>query len=512
MKTNHILLFATLLLTGLASCENEEKNPFLQINPFETVQVENNGGDAFIEVNTNVDEWTLNIDDVTWLTGQVTAGGIRVTAEANPNNATRRALVRIVSEKYPVVNKTLSIIQGNTYLNILPELIPELSGYGDITNIGINTNAEDWTASADSAWLIVTKTPDGIAISVEENPGKVLRTAHLTIRSEKYGIEQVLSVTQGITFIPRLEFSLSSDQPVSKTGGSITVTVDTNIDDWDFNIENSPEWLDVLRTDNTLALTVSANPLKERNATLNFTSAAYPDMNKQTQLTQLGITVIFEDDFSFLSGSLSDDIFTSTSEKRFDDWVTAYGTTNGWTSTPAPDASTNPNPWVYSRNGYVKFSKTSYNGDLISPKLSEISGTQDVVVSFKACGYTSAGSATSAGTLDPIKYTNGASGGHADVPNELNIEIIGAGTASQTQFILDNYPDDNRRVHGDGWLWQMDPGATRTFIITGATADTQIRFIAGKKVGISTDDGTTNGTYYTYRHGLDDVLVYLKED
>ncbi|MDR1667416.1 MAG: hypothetical protein LBS03_06985 [Bacteroidales bacterium] len=515
MTTKHFLI-AVLFMTGLVSCEDKEKKPFLRINPFETVQVGNDSGNALIEVTTNVDDWTFSLADATWLTGEITSEGIGLTVEANPDNTSRRATVTISSAKHPMVNKMLSVIQSHTFLTVLPEVFPELSGYGDATDIGITTNAEDWTASADSAWLIAAVTQTGITLSVGKNPGKTPRTAHLTIRSEKYAIERVWPITQGVTFIPRLNISPDTDQAIAKAGGSMTITVDTNIDDWNYSVENSPEWLTVSELSGILTLNIPANPLKERSVTLNFTSATYPEVNSQLQITQAGVTVILEEDFSFLTGApgapLSDDIFSSSNEKRFDAWETTYGTTNGWTSTPALDAGATPYPWVYSRNEYVKFSKTSYNGDIISPQLSAISGTQDVVVSFKACGYTSAGSTSSAGTLDPIQYTNGTSGGHASVPNELNIEIIGHGTANPTMFDIDNYPDDNRRLHGAGWLWQMDPGATRTFIITGATSDTQIRFIAGKKVGISTDDGTTNGTYYTYRHGLDDVLVYLKEN
>ncbi|MDR1154762.1 MAG: hypothetical protein LBL04_08610 [Bacteroidales bacterium] len=505
MKAKHFLA-AVLFVSALVSCGDGEKNPFLEINPLEAVQVENGGGGALIKITTNVDDWTFGLANAAWLTGEATSEGISLKADANPDNTARRAVVTISSAKYPLVNKTLSVIQTNTFLIVLPDAVLELSGYGDATSIGISTNAEDWTASADSAWLAVATTPAGITLSVDENPGKTPRTAHLTIRSEKYAIERIFSITQGITFVPRLNVSSSDDgQPVAKAGDEVAVTVDTNIPDWEYSVENNPDWLSVSESVDGLTLTIDANPLKERTVTLNFTSATYPEVNSQLQITQTGVIVIFEEDFNFLTGS--DDIFTDTNQRRFETWETAYGTTHGWTSTYVRDGGTTPYPWLYSRKGYVKFSKTSYNGDIISPALTAIEGTQDVVVSFKACGYTSAGSVSAAGTLDPIHYIDGSSKGHADVPNELNIEIIGPGTASQTMFDLDNYPDDNRRLHGAGWLWQMDPAATRTFTITGATSETQIRFIAGKKAGISTADGTTNGTYYTYRHGLDDVLV-----
>jgi hypothetical protein len=496
-----------LLLAGMASCKNEDDN-YINTDPGVTVQIANNGAETLLSVNANVD-WSFNTDD-DWLTGTVTAGGILLRAMPNPNFNARQTFLHLVSARHPAANKSVPVIQDFTFFKPNPSVIPQLDAAGAVVNVAVETNITDWTVNAaEAGWLTVAKSNGGFTLTASKNEGRAVRSTEVVVSSTPFKLERrVLEISQGANFIPYLNIEPSDNLNMSWEEGTATVEVTTNVDDWAYSPGSN--WIQISKTGNILTLTIAANQLKERTTTLQFTSVEFPDVNKQLRVTQSGF-IVFEEDFSFLTGGMSDDIFIATNEKRFDSWATTYGTTNGWTSTPSPDQGGTVAPWIYSRNGYPKFGKTSYNGDLITPKLSAIEGVKNIQVTFKACGYTSAGNATTVGTRDPIQYTNGATGGHADVPNELNIEIIGPGTASQTQFIINNYPDDNRRLHGPGWLWQMDPAAIRTFVITGATADTQIRFIAGKKVGISTNDGTTNGTYYTYRHGLDDVLIHLIE-
>jgi len=73
--------------------------------------------------------------------------------------------------------------------------------------------------------------------------------------------------------------------------------------------------------------------------------------------------------------------------------------------------------------------------------------------------------------------------GGAKDDNYLNISVVGPGTVSQAQFVIDNwpvYPAGDATVVGPYCeaFWG-EPAATRTFTITGATADTQIKFLGG---------------------------------
>jgi len=183
------------------------------------------------------------------------------------------------------------------------------------------------------------------------------------------------------------------------------------------------------------------------------------------------ILPLIDEHFDWATSS-STDIFTSTNEVRMDNWP-AEGKV--WTSsTPAVYD-------IWTRKGYLKFCRGNTGADLVSPMLTDIVGTRDVDVAFKACGYLT--------TTVKDKY------------HEFNISVIGGGTPSITHFSIDNYPDSQAHEHGTGWLWQDDPAAAYSFTITGATSTTQIVFLAGPKLG--TLDGNS-------RMGLDDIKVVLK--
>ncbi|MGV8090725.1 MAG: DUF4998 domain-containing protein [Mangrovibacterium sp.] len=220
---------------------------------------------------------------------------------------------------------------------------------------------------------------------------------------------------------------------------------------------------------------------------------------------------IFDDKFDWLGAGTSAAVYTATNEKRFETWESSYGTTNGWSSTKVEDAGGALQPWLYSRLGYIKFGKTACGGDLITPKLVDIDGTKDIVVSFKAHAYMP------------------ASGSGFD-NNEFNIEVVGPGevtqilsvgsqlatpdgkqpssgqlTAAGAQFMIGNYnnPDAASRPN---WLgvdynpWAPEY-AERSFVVSGATKETQIRFIGGPNIGV---------TPTSFRFGFDDVRVVLK--
>jgi hypothetical protein len=203
-------------------------------------------------------------------------------------------------------------------------------------------------------------------------------------------------------------------------------------------------------------------------------------------------------------------IFTSTGEKRFDSWEASYGTTNGWSSTKVEDASAALQPWVYSRLGYAKFGKTRCGGDMITPNLVAVEGTKDIVVSFKVIGYISSG-----GTCDD---------------NEFNVEVAGPGTiteilsagsqratpdgkqpgsgqltSSGAKFMIGNYSNPGSDTNPN-WLGSdYDPWAPeyaeRSFVVSGATSETRIRFIGGPVIGV---------TDTSFRFGFDNVRIVLK--
>jgi hypothetical protein len=195
-----------------------------------------------------------------------------------------------------------------------------------------------------------------------------------------------------------------------------------------------------------------------REVTLTLTAVGFPTVTATVVLTQSPGTVVLEEDFSWLAYGNAV-FYTTTGETRYDVW-TQEQKDRGWTSTVNTTAGSGNTPLLYARQGFVKLGKTAYGGDLISPVLSKIVGTVNLQVTFKAIPYM-----TAAGAMDD---------------NILNISVIGPGTISQSQFIIDNWPvypaDPGAVLDYCIGMWSA-PVATRTFTITGATSATQIKFL-----------------------------------
>ncbi|MCU0457805.1 MAG: BACON domain-containing protein [Bacteroidales bacterium] len=239
-------------------------------------------------------------------------------------------------------------------------------------------------------------------------------------------------------------------------GGEFSVDVASNVS-WSYSLSDDSWLTEQSVTSQKITFVAEENTsVDPREVTLTATATNYPTVISAVTLTQSPGTVVLEEDFSWLAyGSAV--FYTTTGETRIDNW-TQEQKDRGWTSTVNTVEGSGTTPLVYARQGFVKLGKTSYGGDLISPPLSKLDGTQTVTVTFKAIPYM-----TAAGTMDD---------------NILNVSVIGPGTVSQSQFIIDNwpvYPTENVTDYCIG-MWS-DPVATRSFTITGATAETQIVFL-----------------------------------
>lgn len=363
---------------------------------------------------------------------------------------------------------------------------------------------------------------DGIfKIYVKENLTLDERVVNLSFIVD--GVEQsVLFRVEQDANVPFLSI-VNADKGVSipSREGEFSLSIKANVE-WEYTVENG-EWMsEVERTDTKLTFSAPYNLDSERTATLKITSPTNPELTDEVKITQSSGSVFLEENFDWLGEGAPEVINVTTGEKNFKDWVASYGTDNGWTSTPVADTGGGMGQWVYSRLGFIKFGKASVNGDLITPKLSGIEESQDVVVSFKAIAYLS----VAAGAIDA---------------GDLNVEVIGPGQITEILKVGsqaepehgkeyldadDNVQESSGRITDNGALFILgnycntdgparklwfgedyDPWkpelSERSFVVSGATSETQIRFLPGKKLGV--DDKS-------YRHGLDDVRIELKRD
>ncbi len=299
---------------------------------------------------------------------------------------------------------------------------------------------------------------DGIfKIIVVENPTFDARTENLAFIVD--GEEQpVLFRVDQAGNEPYITLPASVTIPAG--GGEFSVDVLSNVE-WTATLSDNSWVQETNVTSQKITFTAGENvSIDPRSTTLTLTATLYPTVVETVVMTQSPGTVVLEENFSWLAYG-SPVFYTTTGETRIDNW-TQEQKDKGWTSSVNTKEGSGSTPLVYARQGFVKLGKTNYGGDLISPVLSKITGTQTLKVTFKAIPYM-----TAAGTKDD---------------NILRVSVIGSGTVSQTEFIIDNwpvYPTDAALVTDYCIGMWSAPEATRTFTITGASSDTQIKFLGG---------------------------------
>lgn len=340
---------------------------------------------------------------------------------------------------------------------------------GDPTNlnVGVEGVEQKYVVRSNCSWEVVPQGEgDWVEVSPQEREGNgVFRF----IVSENTGFEKrsmdfkfimngeekdlLFSVEQesNIAFLEIeggiQEINTSSIEDV------VTIVVDSNVD-WSYLIDEV-DWIEEQEgPDDEIRLLIRENLNSKRSATITISSNQYPELTKEVVVNQSSEKALLEENFDWLSyGSTIPYEWQDT--QRYDSW-TKDERDRGWTSTPV--AASKDQPLLYGQNGFVKLGKTGYGGDIISPKLEGIEGTSTVKVTFKAATYISAG-----GTKDD---------------NILRISVLGSGESDITKFEIDNYPnsqsEDEEGIENNIW----DPSRAYSFLITGATAETQIKFLA----------------------------------
>jgi hypothetical protein len=253
---------------------------------------------------------------------------------------------------------------------------------------------------------------------------------------------------------------------------------------WKIALEEESDWLSVSpmegEGDTPVTIAVNKNTDVERTANLLL---FLNDVQQTVPLTvyQKGVKlqvegdVVLQEDFNWLS--YGSEIFNvTTGETRIGSW-SAEELGKGWTSTINPVEGGGNYASIYARPGFVKLGRTNYGGDLISPKLVNVQRTKKLLVSFKAVRY--------------------AASDHY----LLSAGVKGPGTVSVSQFNVMNIASPNSNLESCRAAWQAQE-ATYSFVITGATAETQFWLLGG-----AFDQRAGNWPATVNRIFIDDIIV-----
>lgn len=362
------------------------------------------------------------------------------------------------------------------------------------------------TVRSNRAWRIVSKTEgvdwvrpfpdegdaDGrFKLLVSENKTFEGRKAQfaIVVGNEEYPI--LLNVEQAAA-VPSIVIGDGSGTVTTGSAASqVSLTYKANVA-WEAQVDAAAaSWLklDSITAAGMIYLSVAENTDLERTGVVHCVSAEQPSANVDLKVVQSDGGVLIREGFDWLGyGQLDGKIdppYTTDRQTRIDYW-TADERAHGWTTT-AVNTGSKEEPLVYACYGYVKLGKTNWAGDLISPRLSRLQKTTNVVVSFKAMGYVSAG-----GTKDD---------------NDLFVSVVGPGTVegAENPYKITNYPNSTKMEYGADYNPWAPELAERKFTVIGATSETQIKFMAGSSYSLK---GVGKGKNRIF---LDDIVVKVAQ-
>jgi hypothetical protein len=449
--------------------------PLIQFDVADTLDIPAEGIDeSEIKVTGNFD-WTASCDSG-WIS-YYPEGGVAGDAVSGSQNSEKTTLLTVAANT-GISPRTACIAyecNGATfYLTIIQESVPvELNvsdpsvilKSGGTSNFAVESNYP-WTATTDADWITIS--PDNgapgtfnqVVLTAEANAG-IVRTAEITVTA---GDQTKTVIVSQDGEEPYLTIDKENTTVVA-AGGTVYVNVSSNLD---ITATASESWITVTNDGDSYILNVEANPYAAARTAQVVFSGEGADLTATISVTEKGSddSIILSEDFSWLHYG-STVFYDVKGETRYDYW-TDEERAHGWTSTVVEVTNS---PCLYARDGFVKLGKTKYAGDLISPKLSAINGTEDVTVTFYAVAY-----ATAAGTKDD---------------SLLTVSVIGPGTVSQSAFLINNWPNV-QNWYDDSYDPWGESVAKRSFTITGATAETQIKFLGGADYQLSGVGTTKN--------------------
>ena len=253
-----IALMLAIAVAAIACNPEEQVTPEVTVNSdAAALVIEQEGGDVLIDFDANV-EWTAAFKEAAdWCTLSPASGAagpnkVKVIAVENETNDNRTVTV-VITAQTAVKEVVVTQLQKDA-LVISGEKTFAVPAEGGEVKFEVNHNlAFDVTTDAD--WLTQTKAMETseVTFAVAANTGAE-RTAEIVVKAGV--LKQTLTVTQA-AWVPVFEVEPAADQWIALEGGSVSVTVNANVEYTVTVGEN--DWLTVTNEGGVYTFTAGAN-------------------------------------------------------------------------------------------------------------------------------------------------------------------------------------------------------------------------------------------------------------
>ena len=257
-----IALFIAIAIAAIACKPEEQIVPEVTVHTDEaTLVIPTEGGDVQIAFDANV-EWTAALKEATaadWCTitpssGAAGSTSLKVIALENTTNDNRVVTVVITAQ---TAKKEVKVTQLQKDALVLSgEKTFEVAADGGQVKFAVNHNIAV-EAKADADWLVQAATramqTSEFTFDVAANTGAA-RTAKITVTAGD--LKEELTVNQA-AWVPVFEVAPAEDQWIAVEGGSVSITVDANVEYTVTTDEN--DWLTVTNEGGVYTFTAAAN-------------------------------------------------------------------------------------------------------------------------------------------------------------------------------------------------------------------------------------------------------------
>lgn len=257
-----IALFIAIAIAAIACKPEEQIVPEVTVHTDEaTLVIPTEGGDVQIAFDANV-EWTAALKEATaadWCTitpssGDAGSTSLKVIALENTTNDNRVVTVVITAQ---TAKKEVKVTQLQKDALVLSgEKTFEVAADGGQVKFAVNHNIAV-EAKADADWLVQAATramqTSEFTFDVAANTGAA-RTAKIIVTAGD--LKEELTVNQA-AWTPVFEVAPAEDQWIAVEGGSVSITVDANVEYTVTTDEN--DWLTVTNEGGVYTFTAAAN-------------------------------------------------------------------------------------------------------------------------------------------------------------------------------------------------------------------------------------------------------------
>lgn len=220
------------------------------------------GGELFVDVVTNVEEWSYEVEGGEWLAVEADKYGLLLSADTNMTKSQREAEITFSAsrgeERATVVLSVAQNHAGMPEIEVVNNSL-RIKAHTELQqSVEIVTNQDEWSFDCTCSWLLVEKREGALVLTADDNAKNAQREAQITLSA---GIGEnvctdVLTVRQdGNAFITLASYNIATDDE----GATKRVEIISNPElDWNFATDGS-EWFTAERNDDNLVVTIVPN-------------------------------------------------------------------------------------------------------------------------------------------------------------------------------------------------------------------------------------------------------------